>query len=113
MYHHGEKMAVLLIGASEGHMVGEWIAVLLAPRSELPTADLNAAYMTSSYSSIRIVLGCGLPDIITSATRVPMWYLPHTRTSATIHASLSAAVYHSEVTTYYEVPHVVHGKPLR
>jgi hypothetical protein len=31
--------------------------------SFLPTAGLNAAYMTSSYSSIRIVPGCGLPDI--------------------------------------------------
>jgi hypothetical protein len=36
-----------------------------------------------------------LPRTRTSATRVPMWYLSHTRTSATIHASLSAAVYHA------------------
>jgi hypothetical protein len=36
-----------------------------------------------------------MPHMRTSASRVPMWYLPHTRTSATTHASLSAAVYHA------------------
>ncbi len=48
---------------------GEVELVLSDVSCLLPTAGLHAAYMTSSYSSIRIVPGCGLSDIIRNVAK--------------------------------------------